>query len=371
MKITIYSYDSIHNPRCGGGGAYRLVMTHRLLARRHSIIVYTGTYPGSRPYDDAGVRFVPLGFGKSYLMSRITFSLIANIHSLFAKTDICVNDFSAYAPVFTFLFRPQKTVVQFHHFMGDIPLKKYGIFGILSMMAERVALRHARYMTTHGDGVADIITRRYPAKPMVRPTYIGFDRELLSENMADDRYVLYLGRIDVHMKGLDVLIAAFEKIAGRFPDHRLVVAGRGADDQISWMKNRIAASPVRERIDLRLSVPAQEKAALLHAATFVCMPSRFEGWCIVAIEAAASSKAGLGSDIPGLRDTIQNGNTGLLVPPRDADALARGMTTLLEDRDLRVRLGRAGFAWARNFTWEKVARNHEECYRSVLEQSTK
>jgi glycosyltransferase involved in cell wall biosynthesis len=224
-------------------------------------------------------------------------------------------------------------------------------------------------MMTHGDSVTDIIKSRYPGKPMVRPTYIGFDRELLSENSADDRYILCLGRIDVHMKGLDLVIAAFESISGRFPGYRLVFAGRGADDQISWMKNRIAASPVRVRIDLRLSVSAQEKAALLRGATFVCMPSRFEGWCIVAIEAAAGSKAALGTDIPGLRDTIQNGKTGLLVPPDDADALARGMATLLEDRDLRVRLGRAGYAWAQNFTWEKVAQNHEECYRLVLEQS--
>jgi glycosyltransferase involved in cell wall biosynthesis len=368
MKIVIYSYDHVDNPRCGGGGAYRLLMIHRVLAARHDITIYYGRFSGARAYADHGIRFIPLGFGKSYLLSRVSFSLLANLLSLTAKADIIVNDFSAYAPVFTFLFRRKRTLVQFHHFMGSIPLRKYGIFGLVSMIAEQITLRMARYIMTHGDSVACIIKERFPGKPLIRPTYVGFDENLFCKNVTDEKFILSLGRIDIHMKGLDLLIKAFEKASARFPAYRLIIAGRGPDDQISRMRQMIAASSAGPKIELRQSVSADEKKTLLRSATFVCMPSRFEGWCIVAIEAGASSKATLGTDIPGLRDTIQNGTTGILVNANDVDALARGMEKILGDSDLRKRLGTGGYAWAGNFTWDKVARNQEECYEFVTKE---
>jgi glycosyltransferase involved in cell wall biosynthesis len=101
------------------------------------------------------------------------------------------------------------------------------------------------------------------------------------------------------------------------------------------------------------------------------MPSRFEGWNIAAIEAAASSKATLGTRIQGLNDSIKENETGLLVPPEDVDALAEKMALLLSDPALRKKLGKNGYAWAQNFTWEKVAKIQEEFYLEVIKTRNK
>ena len=101
-------------------------------------------------------------------------------------------------------------------------------------------------------------------------------------------------------------------------------------------------------------------------ALFVCTPSRYEGWGIVAIEAAAAAKAVIGTDIPGLADAIRADETGLLVPSENPQALAIAMKRLLSDAFLRKRLGIAGRKWAARFTWDRTARAQEKVYLEVI-----
>ena len=113
------------------------------------------------------------------------------------------------------------------------------------------------------------------------------------------------------------------------------------------------------------AVSEAEKGELLRRCLFLCMPSRYEGWGIVAVEAAAAGKAVLGTRIPGLADAVQEGQTGLLVPSADEAGLAAGMRQLLTQPDLRRRLGSAGRVWAKRFDWDTIARSQEELLELV------
>jgi glycosyltransferase involved in cell wall biosynthesis len=90
----------------------------------------------------------------------------------------------------------------------------------------------------------------------------------------------------------------------------------------------------------------------------------------VAIEAAANAKATLGTDIMGLRDSIKNNETGILVPPENSEALAGAIQQLLDNKPLRTRLGENGYEWAHRFTWERVAGIQEDFYRSIIKESS-
>lgn len=365
MNITVYCYDHTGNPRCGGGGAYRTQIIHSLLSKKHSISMFFGFYQGAKPYTtgNAHVRF--LGCGRSYLMSRITFAIFATIHSLVNKSDLTIIEYSVFSPVFSFLFKPNATVMQIHHLIGKEPLRKYAFFGLLPMFAEYLFLRFSRYIVTSADSVATHIHNTYPYIT-TKATYNGIEEAIYSSSKTDHNFILTLGRLDVYMKGLDILLDAFDSIAGTFPDHTLIIAGRGNEKDITWLKNRIHQSPYSTRINLQINISAEQKTTLLHTATFGCMPSRFEGWNIVAIETAASSKATLGTSIMGLKDTIKADETGLLVPPDDSKALAQAMTRLLSDSTLRESLGKKGYQWAKTFSWDKIAANQEQFYYDVL-----
>jgi glycosyltransferase involved in cell wall biosynthesis len=364
MKINVYCYDDIDNPRCGGGGAYRELKIHRAMAERHRIRFFTGNFDSAKICDEHNFRYRHLGLKTNYLLSRISFSIIATMHSLFSNADVIAIPYSIYSPVLTFLFKPKKTVVLFFHITGGEVFKKYGIFGLLPLVAEKIVFRFARNYITLTDNMAQTIKSRRPAAK-VKAGYVSFDTSLLSKSADDDKFILCFGRIDVHMKGIDVLIPAFEKISGNFPMHRLVIAGRGNDSDIKWVANRIEKSSCHDKIQCEVNISEGKKKSLFKTATFVCMPSRYEGWNIAAIEAAASSKATLGTRIHGLTDAIKDNETGLLVQPENIDELAEKMKLLLSDGTLRERLGRNGYVWAQQFTLERVAKIQEDFYKEV------
>ena len=368
MIIDVYCYDDVNNPCCGGGGALRELTVHRLISARHAIRFYTGNFSGAKDSVEPGFACRHIGLKTNYLISRITFSLCATIKSLFSDADIIAIPYSIYSPVLTFLLKPQKTVVLFFHITGNEVFKKYGVFGIIPWLAEKIALASGKNFITLTDSMANyLLSKRKGIR--ARAGYVSFDSSLFSKSTSYAEFILCFGRIDVHMKGLDILIPAFEKIAGRFPKYKLVIAGRGQENNVNWVSKRIKESPYQDRIQCLVNIPDNKRKELFQSAAFVCMPSRFEGWNIAAVEAAANSRATLGTRIQGLRDAIKENETGLLVPSEDVDALAEKMAMLLSDPALREKLGRNGYAWAQNFTWEKVAKIQEDFYLEVFNSS--
>jgi len=368
VLIDVYCYDDIDNPRCGGGGAMREIKVHQLISARHYVRFFTGNFPGAKNSGEPHFALRHLGLPASYLLSRISFSLIATLKSLFSDADIIAIPYSIYSPVLTFLLKPKKTVVLFFHITGNEVFKKYNVLGIFPWIAEKAALAFGKNYITLTDSMAShLLSKRKNIR--AKAGYVSFESSLFSASAAFDEFVLCFGRIDVHMKGLDILIPAFEKIASRFPKYKLIIAGRGQETNVNWVLKRIKDSPYRDRIQCLVNINDDKRKELLQSAAFVCMPSRFEGWNIAAVEAAACSRATLGTRVQGLTDAIKENVTGLLVPPEDVDALAEKMALLLADPGLRERLGKNGYKWAQNFTWEEVAKIQEDFYREVFQSN--
>jgi glycosyltransferase involved in cell wall biosynthesis len=150
-----------------------------------------------------------------------------------------------------------------------------------------------------------------------------------------------------------------------------MIAGRGKETDIEWLKRRTRESPSGDKIQYLVNPSDARKKELLRTATLVCMPSRFEGWNIVAIEAAACSKPTIGTRIHGLVDSIRENETGLLVQSENSVELAEKMRLMLSDPDLRRRLGAGGYEWAQHFTLERVAGIQEEFYSRLYEERRK
>jgi glycosyltransferase involved in cell wall biosynthesis len=369
MKIDVYCYDDINNPRCGGGGAYRELVVHQHIAKRHKVRFFTGNFKGAKSFSEQNFVYTHLGLSFSYLLSRISFSIAATARSFFSDADIIAIPYSIYSPVLTFLFKPDKTVILFFHITGKETIRKYGIIGYLPWCAEKLVLGIARNFITLTDSMARDLLRQKRTLS-VKAGYVSFNTSLSTEDQTDGKFILCFGRIDIHMKGIDILVSAFEKIAPLFPVYKLIIAGRGKEKDITWLKQRIDSSPQRSDIQCLTNVDEATKKNLFHNATFVCMPSRFEGWNIAAIEAAACSRATLGTRIHGLTDAIQENVTGLLVEPENIDELAEKMSVLLSDTSLREKLGKNGFKWSEQFSLERIVKIQEDFYREVHVKNT-
>jgi glycosyltransferase involved in cell wall biosynthesis len=170
---------------------------------------------------------------------------------------------------------------------------------------------------------------------------------------AGDPRVLFIGRL-LKDKGVAEFAEAARIVR---QDHPQVVF-----EMIGWYDEGNPASVDRNAMQLWLDEgvvswngPSDEvRPALARAAMFV-LPSYHEGTPRTVLEALATARPAVTSDVPGCRETVIDGETGFLVPPRDPVALAAAITTLVQDADLRRRMGEAGLALARRkYDVEKV-----------------
>lgn len=178
-----------------------------------------------------------------------------------------------------------------------------------------------------------------------------------------------LGRLAPH-KGIDTVIAALADV----PDAHLVIAGGpdaaalDHDAEIGRLRSAAAAARVADRVTFTGRVPHQEVPALLRSADAVISVPWYEPFGIVPLETMASGGVIIGSAVGGHLDTIEDGLTGLLVPPRDPATLAERIRIVLARPLLRASIGRAGLTQVRTrYTWDTIADQTEAVYRHVLE----
>jgi D-inositol-3-phosphate glycosyltransferase len=189
---------------------------------------------------------------------------------------------------------------------------------------------------TPGDGGAARAALRLPAGPLV----------------------LYVGRL-APIKGLETLLDAIALLARRGRRVRLLVAGGDADEPRAGhevdLHTRIAALGIGDLVGF--VGPQQQERLRTHyvAADVTVLPSHYESFGMVALEAMACGSPVVASRVGGLTTTVRDGVTGFLIPEGDVEALADRLETLVGDADLRWRLGREGVRWAAQHRWPCVA----------------
>ncbi len=367
MKICHLMYDDIANPWLGGGGAVRAMELYRRLSSRHEITVVSGLFPGAESETERhGLRLLRVGSARSYALSRVGYCRAAVAQLQRLEWDLWINEFSAFAPLRVPAALRRQGLLLFYHFMGWHALAKQPLVGGVAWLCERRALRAYERILTIAPSVQARIQRRV-CDAKVSLVYSGVDRRFFALAPEQAPYLLYFGRMDIHTKGIDLLIAAFAAIAAEHPDIGLTLAGRGTPQQLAKVHSLVRRAGLAHRVQVIGRVAEEQQGELLRRALIVCVPSRYEGWCMVAVEAAAAGKAVLGTDIDGLRDAVRHDETGVLVPPEDVGALADGMRALIVDEAKRCRLGAAGRAWAGRFSWDRLAEDLEAVYLRAVE----
>jgi glycosyltransferase involved in cell wall biosynthesis len=150
------------------------------------------------------------------------------------------------------------------------------------------------------------------------------------------------------------------------PDLKVVVVGEGDDrPRLERIANVLKLGQV---VTFTGYLPEQEMVELLQKVWFNVAASIKEGWGLVATEANACGTPVIASNVPGLRDSVREGETGLLYPYGDVDALSASMVRLLKDTKLRDELGRNALAYAAEFTWDKAATGTLEVLMGVAQK---
>jgi glycosyltransferase involved in cell wall biosynthesis len=203
--------------------------------------------------------------------------------------------------------------------------------------------------------------------PDLPTTVIGnpvhLDPKAVPSARLTDPHLLFVGRFD-RIKGADILLDAFARVAGRHQTCRLTFVGPDegiaqSDGSTLHLKDAVARlpAPVRDRIAVLGRKSRDEVAALRRQHPITLITSRYETFGVALIEAMSAGSAVISSRVGGCAEVLQDGKTGLLVPPEDPQALADACLRLLGDQDLCLQLGTAAQAdVAARFSSETIAR---------------
>ena len=237
---------------------------------------------------------------------------------------------------------PTRVIADVH---GDpaAPTRLYGssLRKALSPLADALARRGLR----RADGVRTIsaytsgVVRELGAEPTATfAAFMDLEPFLATEPapLPERPSALFVGVLERY-KAVDVLAEAWRLAAPRVPDATLRIVGRGTLREVA---ERLVAEG-GGRVTWDESLPTPKVARALDQATVLVLPSRSEGLGRVVVEAFCRGRAVVGSRVGGIPDLVADGETGLLVPPEDAHALADVLVRALSDRPLAERLGAA------------------------------
>jgi glycosyltransferase involved in cell wall biosynthesis len=235
---------------------------------------------------------------------------------------------------------------------------------------DRVFARRADVAVSCSAFNADTVERHYGLRPRV--VYNGYDAELFFPRPADsslraelapggEALILYAGRL-IPWKGVQYAISALKEVPGAL----LLIAGEG--HYRPALEEQVRAEGLAGRVRFLGPIPHEELPRLLATVDLLVATSfASETFGIALVEAQAMGVPVVASRFGGFPEVVQDGVTGLLVPPQDPAALAQALRELLADPEKRRRMGEAGPGWVRErFHWERVAERVLEAYRIAL-----
>jgi len=188
--------------------------------------------------------------------------------------------------------------------------------------------------------------------------------------LSEPPTAVFAGRL-IHEKGADVLMRAFGKILSQTGSARLIIAGDGLERKS--LEKLIGGLGLGEHVTMTGYLPGPELDRLFNSAWVQVVPTRcFEGFGGVAAEAMMRGTAVVASAAGGLAEIVQDGLTGMLVPPGDEDALTDAVSSLLNDRAKAEKMGQAGREFALpHFNEERFINKLMELYQLIVDKHSR
>jgi len=366
MNICYLQYSNPWNPFSPGGVGRVNHEVFKRLSRSHTVEVLTGCMKGMPSESKIdGVKYRQVGGYRSRIANRLYFSWMASNVDI-SSFDIVVIAWERYAPVRIKLC-DKPVVLELHANFFDIPAK----IGVLEPLARFLlvrALQKVKYITAVSRNVMGSVSNKSIHFRKAKVIYNGIGDDCFSKinAKANADYFLFLGRIDIKAKGIDTLLNAYLMAEMDVP---LLIGGDGED--MGKLNEMIKNIGLEHRVNLLGWVDGKRKRELIEGCIAMCVPSRSEGFGLVAVEAMAMGKPVLASSIGGLSEIVENEISGLLFDAESEEQCAKAITRMAADSHLYASLKEGAYARARDFTLAASSASREDFFYGVLEDSQK
>ncbi len=365
-RILLINWQDIANPLGGGAEVHGHEIFRRIAARGHEVFQLSCGFNGAprKEWID-GIRVRRCG-ARPIFNFIVPFAYGALIREM--KFDIVFDDINK-IPFYTPLFVKQPVVAIVHHLFGRSIFMETGwpqaLYVRVSEWAIPAVYRKARFLAVSES------TRRELRESGLRGNRVdvvrnGVDLQRYSVHpgMKSRKPLIgYLGRLKKY-KCIEHVILAIPEIVKQIPNVCLLIVGEG--DHRRKLEKLVAELGLVECVRFTGAVSHDEKVAYLNQMWVVANPSPKEGWGLTVIEANACGTPVVAANSPGLRDSVVNGQTGLLYPWGCIDSLTERIMWVLVDTPFRKRLERGARAWAKRFSWDDSASKTLDIIEEVL-----
>jgi phosphatidyl-myo-inositol alpha-mannosyltransferase len=371
MKIALVSPYDFSYP----GGVVRHIssLESNFTRMGHEVRIIA---PASKPVADFGDRFISIGKPRpiptSGSIARITISLNLAKKVKAALTEEKFDIIHLHEPLAptlcTTVLRLSKTVnVGTFHATESKPSYRWAK-PLFSQYLEKWFKKLDGRIAVSRPAM-EFINKHFPSTYDIIPN--GIDTGHFSPDVAPlEQYqdgkinILFVGRLEKR-KGAEYLLRAYKLFKPDYPESRLIIVGPGKRRR-NKLEKEVSDSGVKDVV-FTGNVDYDILPRYYKTADIFCAPATgHESFGIVLLEAMATGKPVVASDISGYASVISDGVDGLLVPPKAEVSLAHAITNLIKDERLRLDLGERGHQKAATFGWEHVSQRVMEYYTRVL-----
>lgn len=355
MNICVFNWLDRANPLAGGAELHLHETFGRLAAQGHSVTVISSGWGEDEPSETVIDGMTVLRTGR-----RLSYPL--GVRSAYARAqrrgdfDVVVEDLNK-VPLFTPMWIEEPLVLLVHHLFGETafseaPLPLAAATWLLERPIGRV-YRGVPGIAVSESTKTDLADRGLDAND-IEVIHNGVDLDRF--NPADDRSsvptLLYLGRLKKY-KRIEVILEALARL--KSAGHEVVFEIAGTGDHREALEDRTRALGLGQNVRFLGYVSEDEKVAAFRRSWVHVLMSEKEGWGLTNVEAAACGTTTVAADAPGLRDSVRDGETGVLVDGDDAEALAETLRTFVADRETTEAFGKRAAAFAQTLTWDRSA----------------
>ena len=361
------------HPAAGGAEKHLHRIFSKIVEMGHEVVLFTTSFPGAKEREVVdGIQVIRKG---GDLMFQLT--VAANLKKLDREFnfDVVVEDLNK-LPVFAHWFVRKPLLVQMHHLWRKSIFAEAAFpiaFGV--WFFERII---PLFYRTQPFVVVGPSTKKELAEIGVEesrisviyngsekpPVAVPIEKSVESRENAQTPYFIWLSRVHRY-KGIWTALDAFEIFSKKHPEVKLYVVGDGPVLKLlpSWLK----AHGLEGKVECPGFVAAPRKYELLSSSIALLQTSYKEGWGLTVMEAAQLGKTTIASNVPGLCDSVRDGETGILFPAGNASSCANAMEKIYSNARLRESLGQAAKRYAESFSWEESARETLDLLQRTVE----
>lgn len=364
MDLVFLDFDDIKNPLLAAGQARATYEVGKVLAKRgHKVTVITSRFPGSKDYKNGGIYYWHIGLGsKSIKLNNLVYIFTLPFITRKIKADIIIECFTApVSTLLTPLWTKIPVVVLPASFEADRFSKKYHLpFTLI----EKYGSRYYKYFMAYSTYIEDKMKKLNPGIiSKIIPE--GVNEEFLNIKKVPAKYILFLGRMDIDQKGIDLLLKAYQKIMDKI-QYPLLIAGNGPDEK--KVKQLIQRLGLEKKVFMIGAAYGKKKKKILSESLLVAFSSRHETFSCFALEALASGLPLVAFDIPGLSWTDKK--SAIKAKTFCINEYANLLLETSGSKQINT-MSKNAKAFAAKFTWENVALKFENFFRKIIADENK